>query len=119
MLRIDGKAFGTYRDAVIKALQAEGVPCSPGYGFSLPQQPMFRNKAFGPYLPGTIDKLDYRKVSCPNSDLLCREQCVWLGQNLFLGSKADMNSIADAFEKIYANREALTRWWKATAKGAL
>jgi hypothetical protein len=30
-----------------------------------------------------------------------------------------MNSIADAFEKIYANREALTRWWKDNAKGAL
>ena len=119
MLRIDGNAFGAPRSAVIKALQAEGVPCSPGYGFSLPQQPMFRHKAFGPYLPGTISKLDYRKVSCPNSDLLCREQCAWLGQNLFLGSRTDMNSIADAFEKIYANREALTRWWKDNAKGAL
>ena len=119
MLRIEGKAFGAPRGAVIKALQAEGVPCSPGYGFSLPQQPMFRNKAFGPYLPGTIANLDYRNVCCPNSDLLCREQCAWLGQNLFLGSKADMNSIADAIEKIYANREALTRWWKKTKKGAL
>jgi dTDP-4-amino-4,6-dideoxygalactose transaminase len=117
MLRINGKAFGAPRSAVIKALQAEGIPCSPGYGFSLPEQPMFRNKAFGPYLPGNIANLNYRNVSCPNSDLLCREHSVWLGQNLFLGNRADMNSIADAFEKIYANREALTHWWEKTTKG--
>ena len=27
-------------------------PARAGYGFSLPQQPLFRNKAFGPYLSG-------------------------------------------------------------------
>ena len=54
MLRLDGEAFGAPRAAVLKALQAEGIPCSAGYGFSLPQQPMFRNKAFGPYLPSRL-----------------------------------------------------------------
>jgi len=68
---------------------------------------MFRNKAFGPYLPQSSAKLDYRKVRCPNSDLICREQGLWLEQNLFLGSKADMDDIARAFEKVHANREAL------------
>ena len=119
MLRIDGQVFGAPRAAVIKALRAEGIPCSPGYGFSLPQQPMFRYKAFGPYLQGFSAKLNYRNVHCPNSDLLCREQCAWLGQNLFLGRRADMGDIADAFEKIYDNREALTRWSKKPGKGAL
>jgi dTDP-4-amino-4,6-dideoxygalactose transaminase len=119
MLRIDGQAFGAPRSAVIKALQAEGIPCSPGYGFSLPEQPMFRNKAFGPYLPGFSAKLNYRKVHCPNSDLLCREQCAWLGQNIFLGTRADMGDIADAFEKIHEHAEALSRWAKKSGKGAL
>ena len=119
MLRIDGHAFGAPRLAVLKALQAEGIPCSPGYGFSLPQQPMFRNKAFGPYLPGVSAKLNYLKVHCPNTDVLCREQCAWLGQNMFLDSRADMDDIGDAFEKIYENRDALTRWWKGSGKGAL
>ena len=50
MLRLDGEAFGAPRPAVIEALRAEGIPCSAGYGFSLPQQPMFREQAFGPYL---------------------------------------------------------------------
>jgi dTDP-4-amino-4,6-dideoxygalactose transaminase len=115
MLRIDSAAFGALRAAVVKALQAEGIPCSPGYGFSLPQQPMFRNKAFGPYLPNATRKLNYFKVRCPNSDLICREQAVWLFQNAMLGSRSDMNDIADAFEKIFENRADLSQWAK-TAK---
>jgi dTDP-4-amino-4,6-dideoxygalactose transaminase len=110
MLRMDDKKFGVPRGAVIKALRAEGIPCSAGYGFSLNQQPMFRNKAFGPYLPEVSTQLNYRQVSCPNSDLICREQCVWLEQAIFLGTRADMGDIARAFEKIYEHRDPLNRW---------
>lgn len=110
MLRLDSEAFGAPRAAVPKALQAEGIPCSAGYGFSLPRQPMFRNKAFGPYLPKASARLDYRKVHCPNSDLICGEQGVWLEQNLLLGSRADMHDIASAFEKVYEHHDALNRW---------
>ena len=112
MLRIDGKKFGAPRAAVLKALQAEGVPCSGGYGFSLHRQPMFRNKAFGPFLPKASAKLDYGKTQCPNSDLICREQCVWLEQSTFLGSRADMDDIARAFEKVHEKRDALSQWFK-------
>lgn len=110
MLRMDGPAFGAPRAAVLKALQAEGIPCSAGYGFSLHHQPMFRNKAFGPYLPNASAKLDYAKVHCPNSDLICREQCVWLEQGIFLGSRADIEDVANAFEKVHENRDALNTW---------
>jgi dTDP-4-amino-4,6-dideoxygalactose transaminase len=106
MMRLDAQRFGAPREAVIRALEAEGIPCSPGYGFSLHRQPMFRNKAFGPYLAGSIAKLDYNKTQCPNSDLVC-QQSIWLEQSLFLGNKADMNDIADAFEKVYENRNVL------------
>jgi dTDP-4-amino-4,6-dideoxygalactose transaminase len=106
MLRLDPAAFGAPRDAVLRALEAEGIPCSAGYGFSLPDQPLFRNKAFGPYLPTASALLDYRKSRCPNSDLICR-QCIWLEQNLFLGPRADMDDIARAFEKIHEHRDAL------------
>jgi dTDP-4-amino-4,6-dideoxygalactose transaminase len=106
MLRLDPAVFGAPRDAVLRALEAEGIPCSAGYGFSLPDQPLFQNKTFGPYLPGASTKLDYRKSRCPNSDLIC-QQCIWLEQNLFLESRADMDDIASAFEKLYEHRDAL------------
>jgi len=109
MLRIDAAAFGAPRAAVLKALAAEGIPCSSGYGFSLPHQPLFQNKAFGPFLPGASARLDYRETRCPASDLICREQCVWLEQNLLLGSSADTDDIACAFEKVYEHRDALSR----------
>lgn len=110
MLRIDGAAFGAPRDAVLKALQAEGIPCSAGYGFPLYQQPMFRKKAFGPFLSHARAQLDYARVRCPNSELLCREQCVWLQQSLFLGPRKDMEDIARAFAKVHESRAALDQW---------
>jgi len=110
MLRVDSQEFGVSRAAAIAALRAEGIPCSAGYGFSLPQQPMFRNRAFGPYLPGVADRLDYERVQCPNSDLLCREQALWLEQAIFLGPREDIDDVYRAFEKIYDTRAALADW---------
>jgi dTDP-4-amino-4,6-dideoxygalactose transaminase len=106
MLQLDESQFGANRGAGLKALQAEGIPCSAGYGFSLHRQPMFRNKHFGPYLPKAAARLDYGNVRCPNSDLIC-EQSIWLEQKLLLGSRADMDDIARAFEKVFENRAAL------------
>jgi dTDP-4-amino-4,6-dideoxygalactose transaminase len=94
MLRLEGTVS---RTALLKTLQSAGIPCSAGYGFSLHQQPFFRNRAFGPYLPNA--SVDYVRTTCPNSDLICREQGVWLEQNLFLGSRNHMDCIARAFEK--------------------
>jgi dTDP-4-amino-4,6-dideoxygalactose transaminase len=106
MLRLDQETFGAPRSAVLKALDAEGIPCSGGYGFSLPKQPLFQHKAFGPYLASAVARLDYSAVRCPVSDLVC-EQAIWLGQNLFLGSRDDMEDIARAFEKVYEHRHSL------------
>jgi dTDP-4-amino-4,6-dideoxygalactose transaminase len=105
---LDSGVFGAPRAAVLDALRAEGIPCSAGYGFSLHHQPMFRNKAFGPYLPGDSGRLDYSEVKCPNSDQLC-EQSIWLEQSLFLGRRRDMVDIANAFEKVYTHRAELKR----------
>ena len=112
MLRIDSAKFGAPRAAVIKALQAEGIPCSGGYGLSLHHQPLFRNKAFGPYIPKATAKLNYQKTQCPNSDLICREQCIWLEHGIFLGTRADLDDVAGAFEKVYENCAELNAWAK-------
>ena len=107
MMRIEGAAFGVPRDRVIVALRAEGIPCSGGYGYSLNQQPLFKNKAFGPYLPKASKRLNYAGQSFPNSDLICHQQGFWLDQRLLLGTRRDIDDIADAFEKVYENRANL------------
>jgi dTDP-4-amino-4,6-dideoxygalactose transaminase len=109
MLRVDPAIFGATRASILRALAAEGIPCSGGYGFSLPQQPLFRNKAFGPYLAGAAARLDYQMARCPASDLICREQCIWLEQHLLLGSRTDTEDIARAFEKVYEHRDVLNQ----------
>jgi dTDP-4-amino-4,6-dideoxygalactose transaminase len=108
MLRLDAEGFGTSRDSVLKALEAEGIPCSSGYGFPLYRQPLFRNRAFGPYLPNASARLNYQETNCPKSEQVCR-QCVWIEQSMFLGPRSDMDDIARAFEKIFENRDALNR----------
>jgi len=108
MLRLDPTEFGASRDAVLPALEAEGIPCSAGYGFSLPAQPLFRNKAFGPYLAGVRERLDYREARCLTSDLVCT-QSIWLEHAMLLGTRDDMDDIAAAFEKIHRHRDQLER----------
>lgn len=118
MLRMDGEEFGAPRPAVLQALQAEGIPCSAGYGYSLHDQPMFRNKAFGPFLAKASAKLDYGKTRCPNSDLICREQGLWIEQSILLGPRSDMDDIARAFEKVYGNQGLLRDWFRKSQTAA-
>jgi dTDP-4-amino-4,6-dideoxygalactose transaminase len=110
LFRIDAAVFGAPREAVLQALQAEGVPVSGGYALPLYRQPLFLNRAFGPYLPNASRTLDYGKVSCPNCEKICREQGAWFEQSLLLGPQSDMDDIANAFNKVYEQREALNRW---------
>lgn len=110
LFRLDAAAFGAPREAVLQALQAEGVPVCGGYALPLYRQPLFLNRAFGPYLPNASRTLDYGTVSCPNCEKICREQGAWFEQSLFLGPQGDMDDIANAFQKVYEQREALTRW---------
>ena len=106
MLRLDPEEFGAPRALVLRALEAEGIPCSGGYGFPLPEQPLFRDKAFGPYATAAAARVDYSSSRCPNAGLLCG-QAIWLGQNLLLGERADVEDVAFAFEKVYAHRAEL------------
>jgi dTDP-4-amino-4,6-dideoxygalactose transaminase len=107
LFRVDANAFGAPRTAILKALAAEGVPVSGGYAIPLYRQPLFLNKAFGPYLPNARKTLDFGKVHCPNCEKICAEQGAWLEQRIFLGTKSDMDDIARAFEKVYEHRSAL------------
>lgn len=98
---------GLSRNAFMQALRAEGVPCSGGYTPLNKQE--FLKEAFASKNYKRMyhkDMLDYNKYmaqnQCPENDLLCTE-AVWFTQNLLLGSKEDMDSIALAISKIHAN----------------
>ena len=71
---------------------------------------MFRRRAFGPYLQRVVDQLDYSRVSCPNSDLICSEQGLWIEHAMLLGDRDDMEDIVRAFAKIHEHRGKLLDW---------
>lgn len=99
------------REQFLKALSAEGVPCSGGY------TPL--NKM--PYLHDAFQSKNYQKIylksqlnydqylennQCPANDQLCQE-AVWLAQSMLLGSRTDMDDIANAIEKIHSQADKL------------
>lgn len=111
--RYHSEAFmGLPRAVFLKALQAEGISCSSGY---VPLNDKL-------YLKDAFDSKNYRKMykkkdldfeafiaknQCPETDLLCNETGVWLYQNMLLGTKKDMDDIANAIQKIHDNAEKL------------
>jgi len=101
---------GAPRSKFLRALSAEGVPCSGGYSPLNKQDFMehtFQSKNFKRmYSPKQIERA--RQMSeCPENDRLCSE-AVWFFQSLLLGSRKDMDDIANAIKKIHENRDQLT-----------
>lgn len=79
-------------------LAAEGVPSFMGYPEPLYKQPLFQEKNFMCY--AIPEEVDYSNVSCPETEKACYEDAVWIMQNTMLGSKEDMDLIAEAILKI-------------------
>lgn len=96
--RYDPAAFhGMPRDEFIRALNAEGVPCSSGY------TPLYRSDAFR--VDATTHPFagsrDYRSLHLPVVEQACSE-AVWLKQSMLLAEREDMDDIVTAVAKIQA-----------------
>ncbi len=104
MFRYDQRQFaGLPRDKFLSALSAEGVPASSGYA------PLNRSE----YVRGLARSKAFLKIygerrmkqwldqteACPQNDRVCAE-AVWFTQNLLLGTREDMEQIAEAIAKI-------------------
>jgi perosamine synthetase len=100
---------GMQRSEFLNALNAEGIPCSAGYGGTLNSMPYlddaFKSKNYQKMYPKEM--LDFKsfvaKNQCPENDRLCNEEAVWLFQSMLLGTKSDMDDIAMAIEKVHKN----------------
>ncbi|HSW44573.1 MAG TPA: DegT/DnrJ/EryC1/StrS family aminotransferase [Phycisphaerae bacterium] len=109
VFRYDASVFGVPRSVFIKALAAEGIPAAEGYVIPLHRQRLFLDKAFGPYTAcfDTRPELDFSKITLPVCERASGGEGAWLYQSLLLGSKSDMDDIANAFEKIHEHRAEL------------
>ena len=97
------------RQKFLSALSAEGVPCSGGYG---PQykdglvEEALNSRGYNRLFSKRRLARYREELHYPDNDQLC-EEAVWFSQNLLLGTRQDMDDIADAILKIYENRDKL------------
>ncbi len=83
----------------IKSLNAEGIPCASGY-VPLYQEALFaRISARQGSVCQAGRHIDYPNLRLPVCEQVCAD-CVWMGQNLLLGTSSDMDDIATAIAKL-------------------
>jgi dTDP-4-amino-4,6-dideoxygalactose transaminase len=112
MFRYHRERFGGLpRAAFLKALSAEGVPCSGGYT-PLNKEPFLANtfgsRAWQRLYPHEVLASYADRNQCPANDKLCTE-AVWFTQTMLLGPREDMDQIIAAIRKIHANAGALSK----------
>lgn len=97
------------RSKFLSALSREGIPCSGGYT-PLNKQGIIENALNSKNFRRAFSKTrlnKYREQNhCPVNDRLCTE-AVWIPQWVLLGTKKDMDDIANAILKIYENKDKL------------
>lgn len=100
IFRYNKEAFGGKpREDFLKALNAEGIPCSAGY-VPLYRERVFLNRPHSNDLCQLSRMKDYSQVYCPVCERASAEEAVWLYQNLLLGTEEDMVDIATAIAKV-------------------
>ncbi len=95
LFRYDADQFGgAPRDTFVKALEAEGIPCHIGYPWPLSRNPVFRNDP------------RIRDLRFPVAEKLCADTVV-IPHQVLLGTRADLEDIIAAIEKIRQNAREL------------
>ncbi|HUT88348.1 MAG TPA: DegT/DnrJ/EryC1/StrS family aminotransferase [Thermoguttaceae bacterium] len=112
MFRYQPEAFaGLSRNQFVRALRAEGIPCSTGYGrlneASFIHDALHSRPYVRVYGEAAVENWAERN-GCPENDKLC-EEAVWFTQRMFLGPRSDMDEIAEAIRKIQAHAPGLVQ----------
>ena len=112
MLKYRPGAFaGLSKSGFLRALAAEGILAAGGYS-PLNREPFLKNT-----LESGIFERIYSKArvaawqehnQCPENEAFCAE-VVWLTHNMLLGTRTDMEQIAEAMRKIQTHAAALGR----------
>ena len=97
------------REKFIQALNAEGIPCSTGYGKQnkdgLIEEQLTSKGYKRLFSEARLNQWREENV-LPGNDQLC-DQAVTFYQSILLGTKTDMDDIVNAITKIYENRASL------------
>lgn len=103
---------GLHREVVLEALRAEGAPVGHGYGTSINKYPLFQDLK----VPAKYTKSQYKKVSCPVSEYITKNELVTIGHTALLADRKALAGIAEAVAKVKDNIDALLAAQKKGAK---
>src|SRR6202140_3285523 len=98
------------RAGFVAALQQEGIPCDGLFYEPVYKSSLFPvNSADFPALSwGRTTPLDLRTMyKCPVSERAAYQEAIWFSHHLFLGGKANIDSIANGIFKVLENIEEL------------
>jgi hypothetical protein len=102
----------TDRSKFLKAVAAEGVSLSPYIAQGLHREPWVEHILERPVYKKMFSlqrlKEYHRQVPCPVCDQVCQEMVMIWASGPLLGTKEDMNNVADAIIKVYENRDKLS-----------
>ena len=88
------------KQSFVRALNAEGIPCSDGY-----PHPLFKNRVFNDHKHVVAD--------CPEAERMCADT-LWLSHEVMLSSPQDLSDVGLAFEKVMENADRLASISSAT-----
>jgi dTDP-4-amino-4,6-dideoxygalactose transaminase len=108
VLRYDPQGFGGLpRESFMKALEAEGVVCRPGY------RPLHKERGFLEDARGILrglDLPDYANLHLPATEKVCSETSIWIRQNALLGETTiHVEQIAEAIRKVSRHSAELVK----------
>jgi dTDP-4-amino-4,6-dideoxygalactose transaminase len=96
MIRLNLDRFpGVTKDNFVKALTAEGIPCSAGY-----PHPLYKNPVFNDY--------KHIRSDCPEAERMCSSS-FWLSHEIMLSETDSLNDVASALEKIAGGIDNLAK----------
>jgi perosamine synthetase len=103
---------GLDRARFLKAVDAEGVGLSPYIERGLHREPwvdhVLKDKTYKQMFSPSRLKQYRDELGCPNCDRVCSEMVMMWASGPLLGTRADMDDIANAILKVYENRDKLT-----------
>lgn len=104
LFRYNREAFsGLSKEHFVRALQAEGIPVSPGY------VPLHRNRAIRQELAKRFGVAESGNPPCQASERAGDEEVLWFPQRVLLGSSRDLTTVAEAIDKVRRHASDLVR----------
>lgn len=104
------KFAGLDRNSFCEACRAEGIPVGEGY-VPIYRQGSVEEFSGWNYIRPVLEKrgIDYSKVECPVTERISNHEGFWIHMGALMGSKGDMESIVEGFEKIRRNAALLVK----------